>query len=289
MNSTIVRAPAKVNLYLDVINKRADGYHNIATIFQRLALSDWVKICVIKKGIKVTSDQKGLPTNFNNTAYKAAKSLKDNYRLKCGFKIHLDKRIPHSAGLGGGSSDAAAVLLGINRMLNLGIGKRVLSKIAAKIGADVPFFVSEHAKAYATGIGEQITPMKNGKKRFFLLIKPDIGISTAWVYSSLRNPATLPLTKKRRNANITHSYSRGYIKTNTNSILFNKLEEVVLPSYPVLKTIKKALKQAGAEGILVSGSGSAVFGIFNSRKEAMGAESRLREKGNWQLFLTSSY
>ncbi len=298
MKSTIVKAPAKVNLYLDVINKRGDGYHNIETIYEKIDLCDWIKVSVMPRGVKLLCENNALLNNVNNTVYRAAKLLCERYNLRCGFKIELDKRIPIASGLGGGSSDAAAVLLSICNLLNIKIEKQALLKLAAEIGADVPFFASGYNRAFATGIGEKLSPLKQNQNMYFLLVVPDIKISTKSVYASLRArndvdyiPVNLNLTKKRRDVSmLCHNlenlspFSRGQVY-NIKDILFNKLEEVVLPSYPVLHDIKKALKKTGAEGIIVSGSGSAVYGVFQSRKGAMRAESKLMKKGNWQLFL----
>ncbi len=285
MRSTIVKAPAKVNLYLDVINKRPDGYHNIETVFERIDLCDWLKISVLPKpAIKITSNE-SIPLGPGNTAYKAAGLLIKKYNLKCGFKIEIDKRIPIAAGLGGGSSDGAAVLLGICDLLNIGIKRKALSEMSAKIGADVPFFVSGHKRAWGTGIGEQLLPLKQAQNMYFLLVIPSIRIYTTSVYNSIK----LILTKKVTDATILRHYSQYLTITNLKHILYNKLEDVVLPSYPVLDTIKKALNKAGAEGILVSGSGSCVYGIFSDRKEAVRAEGVLSKKGNWRLFLTRNY
>ena len=285
MRSTIVKAPAKVNLYLDVINKRPDGYHNIETVFERIDLCDWLKISILPKNIiKITSNE-SLPLGRNNTVYRAADLLIKKYNLKCGFKIEIDKRIPVAAGLGGGSSDGAAALLGICDLLNISVKREILAKMSAKIGADVPFFVSGYSRAHGTGIGEKLLPIKQAQTMYFLLVVPAIRIYTASVYNSIK----LTLTKKLPNANILRHYSQYISITNLKHILYNKLEDVVLPSYPVLSTIKKALNKAGAEGILVSGSGSCVYGIFSGRKEAVRAEGVLSKKGNWQLFLTRNY
>jgi len=305
MQTTIVKAPAKVNLYLDVINRRSDGYHNIETIFERIDLYDWIKISIIPTGIRLICGQ-GLPSGINNTAYKAVKLLTERYNLKCGFKIQIDKRIPIAAGLGGGSSDAAAVLLGVHNLLNIKGEKQALLKIAARIGADVPFFVSGYSRAFATGIGDKLLPLKQTQRMYFLLVAPDIRISASSVYRRLDNLknrdyfsglwfprngkklkpfVNLALTKKRRNVNIIRYNLRHSVVNNINDILYNRLEEAILPSYPVLHSIKKALKKTGAEGILVSGSGSAVYGVFSGRKEAIKAESELMERRNWRLFL----
>ena len=283
MKSTIVKAPAKVNLYLDVITKRPDGYHNIETVFERIDLSDWIRISAISSGIKIICTDNAIPTNANNTAYKAARLLIGRYRLNCGFRIEIDKRIPQAAGLGGGSSDAAAVLSGICNLLKLRIKKEALLEIAAKIGADVPFFVSGYSRAFATGIGEKLVSLRQ-HKMYILLVIPSIRIYTSSVYGKV----SLTLTKKRRNANIIRHYLKYAPLNSIKDILYNKLEDVVLPSYPVLNTIKKALKRAGAEGVLVSGTGSCVYGIFSCGKEAVRAENNLGKKGNWQLFLTTT-
>lgn len=299
MKSIIIKAPAKINLYLDVINKRKDNYHNIETIFERLDLHDWIKISIIPKGIKLICAQNlGIP-NINNTAYRAANLLIKTYNLKCGFKIEIDKRIPIAAGLGGGSSDAASTLLGINSLLNLKLKRQTLLNLAVIIGADVPFFVSGYKRAFATGIGEILTPLNQQQNMYFLLIAPPIRILTSNIYNRLNtNPARhcfkkgfpgLGLTKKGRNANISCHYFANLSAGSIKNSLFNKLEEVILPSYPVLRNIKMALKKAGAEGVLVSGSGPVVFGVFKSGKEAVRAESILDKKGNWQLFIARNY
>lgn len=290
MRSIIVKAPAKVNLYLDVINKRPDGYHNIETIFERIDLCDWIKVSVIPKGIELICRPAVSTSNSNNTAYKATKLLRSRYNLKCGFRIEIDKRIPEASGLGGGSSDAASVFLCIRDLLNIKIKRSSLIKLAKEIGADVPFFVSGYKRAFATGIGQRLFPLKQKQSLHFLLVVPDIRISTASTYNmfdSLYAKAlpNLPLTKTTHNANMRCHSLQNLAASSVRNILYNKLEEVVLPSYPVLQDIKKALKKAGAEGIIVSGSGSSVYGIFTSRKEAVKAENRLARREDWQLFL----
>jgi len=296
MRSIIVKAPAKVNLYLDVINKRPDGYHNIETIFERITLCDWIKVSLAKNNIKVVCSLKDIPVDNSNTAYKAARVLIQKYNLKCGFKIEIDKRIPHAAGLGGGSSDAASVILAINYLLGLKAPKQTLMELAGKIGADVGFFISELSRAIGSGIGNKLKQVKVREKMTFLVVSPGIKIPTFSVYASLlrfarndENIARLALTKNELSANISSPNSLIYNKFNINNILYNKLEDVVLPSYPVLGEIKKKLSAAGAEGVLVSGSGSGVYGIFRTRKEALRAKNKLMNKGKWQLFLANNY
>ncbi|MBN1405631.1 MAG: 4-(cytidine 5'-diphospho)-2-C-methyl-D-erythritol kinase [Candidatus Omnitrophica bacterium] len=318
MKFIIIKAPAKVNLYLDVLNKRPDGYHNIETIFERIDLYDWVKITIIPKGIKITCNKNLNTPNKHNTVYKAAEFLIDRYNLNCGFRIDIDKRIPIAAGLGGGSSDAAAVLIGINKLLNLKLSRPAFVSLGDRIGADVPFFVSGYKRAFATGTGERLKALSHAQKLHFLIIYPNIGISTAYIYNNTNVSASLNispvlrqaqhgskhgeqgrtklisrrtnlgLTKKRQNANIARSYLGNLSTFNIKHILFNKLEEVILPSYPALRDVKTALKTTGAEGVLVSGSGSAVFGIYKSRRGVFRAESKLNKKGNWQLFSARS-
>jgi len=303
MNSIILKAPAKVNLYLEVINKRPDGYHNIETIFERINLCDWIKISIIPKGIKVTCSKNLFIPYQSNIVYKAARLLQKKYSLKCGFEIEINKRIPVGSGLGGGSSDAASTILGINKLLNINIKKEVLRKLATKIGADVAFFVSGNPRAFATGIGDVLKPVKRTEQLYFVVVTPYIKILTYSVYRRIdsrvsaiggsayggRGNNRLILTKIHSNANICTHYKQNITANNIKDVLFNRLEEVVLPLYPVLRNIKNKLKKAGAEGILVSGSGCAVYGVFANRKEAVTAEKKLRNRGSWQLFLTSSY
>lgn len=299
MKSLTLNAPAKINLYLDIINKRRDGYHNIETIFQKVSLSDTIKIGIIKKGISIYCRYPGIPANKANFCYKAAQLMQKKFSLDAGIEIDITKRIPPAAGLGGGSSDAACTITAINRLFNLGIATKRLLMIAREIGADVPFFVSGYSCAIGTGIGARLKEIRPSPLLDILILVPKLKLYTKTIYrkvmvrprSSLTlNKAegmSLSLTNSRRSVNmLTHFLSDYKRCSKIKRLLYNRLEEVVLPAYPIVKEAKEVLSSYNPAGVLLSGSGPAVFGIFNSRKEAMGAKQRLGRDGRWQLFLT---
>jgi len=264
-------AHAKVNLYLDVLRKREDGYHDILTIFQSISLSDEL---VIERsdGIWVECDVPGLPSGEMNLAYRAAKLLKDTAGLKAGVKIEISKRIPIGAGLGGGSADAAAVLIGMNELFNLNLPRRTLMELGSEIGADVPFFILG-GTALGEGIGDKLTRLPFIGEIWFLLLNPAIHISTGWAYRNLR------LTKPKGNANILIQRFKGIgSPESVSSLLYNLFESVVFPEYPEVARLKGRLQEVGALGALMSGSGSTVFGIFRSKEEAEAAYELLRDE-----------
>ncbi|MBN1383641.1 MAG: 4-(cytidine 5'-diphospho)-2-C-methyl-D-erythritol kinase [Elusimicrobia bacterium] len=272
-----LKAPAKINLFLDILNKRKDGYHNLKTVFQRVSLFDDISIKETESGIKVSCDDPGIPTGKENIAYKAAVLVKKYSRIKKGVLIRIKKGIPVGAGLGGGSSDAAEVLKGLNRLWNLKLSKKNLIKIAKKIGADVPFFASGLKKCMAMGIGDILTPLSAGKKEWYVIVKPSFNISTKFVYSRLnlfkrkgltpKNPRGIytGLTKQRQYSNIDKYY--------------NRLEDVVIPLYPEIEKIKEKLVSYGAEFSLMSGSGSCVFGFVKDNKIGNKIKNSLKKDG----------
>ncbi len=284
MKSITLDAPAKINLYLDVISKRSDSYHNISTIFHRLTLSDKVKVSIARRGISVCSDSAGIPSGKGNLAYKAAYCMKKEFGLKSGADIFIKKRIPVAAGLGGGSSDAASVILAFNRLFNLNAKPAKLINIARKIGADVPFFVSGYKCATGKGIGDCLKQIKCYSGCPVLLLVPNIHIYTKTIYRRL----TLPLTKPAMSVNLlarTLSRRNGLIRAA--DYLYNRLEDVVLPLYPIVRKGRDALSLY-TKGTLLSGSGPSVFGMFKKRKEALQAAREIRNTKKWQLFLTEA-
>ena len=278
MNSIELFSHAKINLRLDILGKRPDGYHDIRTVFQKITLGDKLTIAVTKGATEVTCDSNQVPHNEGNLAYTAARTLLDRYKIKDGVKITIRKQIPVAAGLGGGSSNAAATLMGVNQLFGLGLSAEKLMGIGKKIGADVPFFIFGKS-ARATGIGEILEPMEIAPPLWLLLITPDFPISTAWTYGSLRRN----LTNRENNINIRDCINH---LDEVIAILSNDLEKVAISRYPVIQTIKDELLEKGARGSLMSGSGPTVFGIFASEAEAQEAHTQITRHKNWQVHLS---
>jgi 4-diphosphocytidyl-2-C-methyl-D-erythritol kinase len=269
---------AKINLRLDILGKRPDGYHDIRTVFQKITLGDELSIAVTKGKTEITCDSSQVPHNEGNLAYTAARLLLDRYKIKEGVKIAIRKRIPVAAGLGGGSSNAAATLMGVNQLFELGLSAEELMGTGKEIGADVPFFIFGES-ARATGIGEILAPMKIAPPLWLLLVTPDIPISTAWAYGNLRSGLT------NREINIIIPDCINHLDE-VITILSNDLEKVVTPEYPVIQTIKDELLDKGAKGSLMSGSGSTVFGIFESETAAQEAFTQIKRQKSWQVHLS---
>jgi 4-diphosphocytidyl-2-C-methyl-D-erythritol kinase len=277
-----IRAPAKVNLSLRVVGKRRDGYHLIDTIMAPVSLYDEVAIERARAGAKlsVTCDDPEIPSGEKNLAYKAAALLLGKDIARYPVAIHIKKRIPAGAGLGGGSSDAAAVLVGVNRLLRLRKTRAQILRLAAKIGADVPFFVLGRP-ARARGIGERLTALKSPRRLWLVIVYPGFPVSTAWAYRSL----SFKLTK-----NIEKTSLNSFVRPLPGSAmeLVNDLEKPVFRRYPKVERLKKKLAGEGAAGTLMSGSGSSVFGIFSSEDKARRAFLRLQRENGVQAFLVRS-
>jgi len=282
MNSIALDAPAKINLYLDVLSRRKDGYHNIATIFQRIDLADRVKISKAKKGITLGCRGIPVPKGKTNLAYKAAHSMITEFELNTGLKININKKIPVAAGLGGGSSDAASVILGINRLFCLKASRARLIKIAKAIGADVPFFVSGYRSAIGRGIGERLKELKHKFRTNVVLVVPNIKIYTKTIYNSIKIPLTKPALNVNMLAHILSGKNRDKAKALS---LYNRFEDIVFASYPVTKRTKDILSFY-ADKTLLSGSGPTIFGLFNERKEARKAAAEIQKKWRWKTVLT---
>jgi len=262
------------------VGKRKDGYHDIRTLFQKVSLRDELRITTASNSIKVECDNHQVPANEGNLAYTAAQAILSQYGIKDGVSISIKKNIPIAAGLGGGSSNAASTLLGINQLFGLGASTRELMRIGRDIGADVPFFIFGKT-ALATGIGDRLEKIEITPKLWLLLITPGIQISTAWAYSNLR----MGLTSRPINTNIPNCINH---LTEIISLLSNDLEKAVIPRYPIVKSIKEDLLNKGAQGSLMSGSGSTVYGIFSSEDEAKEAYGQLTNHSDWQVHLSQS-
>lgn len=276
-----IRAPAKINLYLRVLGRRKDGYHSIDTIIVPVSLFDEIKItqgrAVRNPELRVTCDHPLVPEGRKNLAYRAAWLLMKQNQIDRALHIHIRKKIPVGAGLGGGSSDAAAVLVGLNRLFGLGYTMKDLERIGAGLGADVPFFI-RGVPARARGIGERLARLRNFPKLWVIILYPKIPVSTAWVYKNARVKLTKPIV----NTSITSPLKSC---ANLRKLLVNDLELVTVGRYPRIGSLKGKLIEHGAVGALMSGSGSAVFGLFNSRRKALEAYRRLRKGERSQTFL----
>lgn len=272
MNTLTLSAPAKINYLLDVIGKRADGYHDLRMIMQRVNLCDDITLTVTKSHeIRVICNSKGAPNGSGNIAWKAARAILDVTGSESGLDIEIIKNIPVAAGLGGGSSDAASVLMGLNDLLRLGLTDDKLMEIGCKLGADVPFFIFKKT-ALAEGIGEKLTVLPNMPNCWILLINPGVHVSTAWVYRSLQ------LTSRRELNNIPRFF--GSIEDIV-SIMSNDLESVTISAFPIINEIKSKLMDLGAIGSMMSGSGPTVFGMFNSFEAAEAARHEVTRFTSW--------
>jgi len=280
MKSITLPSHAKINLRLEIVRKRDDGYHDIKTLLQKVSLSDEIYLSTIPTGITVVCDHPQVPANETNLAYAAAQALLSRYHLKDGIAISIKKNIPVAAGLGGGSSNAATTLAGINQLFALGASTEELMKIGSAIGADVPFFLFGNT-ALATGIGDKLETIHLTPPLWLLLITPPLQVSTTWAYRTFR----MGLTSIRNNINIPTCINH---LTALLTLLSNDLEKVVIPRYPVIQTIKEELFQRGARGSLMSGSGSTVYGIFSTKEEAQEALAQLKGHREWKIQLTSS-
>jgi 4-diphosphocytidyl-2-C-methyl-D-erythritol kinase len=272
-----ILAPAKVNLTLRVLGKRQDGYHDLESLVQKISLYDRITIeYKAEPGIRLTCTDPSLPTGPDNLAHRAALLLTENSGISDkGITIHLEKGIPNGAGLGGGSSDAAAVLMGINSFFKLSRTRAQLAELAQEIGSDVPLFLYP-SPSVISGRGERVEPSPVLINAFFVLVFPGFGVSTKWAYSNFR------LTKAPDKYTISGLYrtTRGALPPEQwRDLLVNDLEEAVTIRHPEIGRCREELLRVGADASLMSGSGSAVFGLFRDRKSAVQAATLLAEDG----------
>lgn len=278
-----IRAPAKVNLYLRVVGKREDGYHLLDTLMVPVSLYDELEIRRpatgqhAKSRLTVTCDHPLVPSGKGNLVYKAAWRLLRGRKVGGPVDIGIRKRIPVGAGLGGGSSDAAAALVGVNRFFHLGLERAEMLALAASLGTDVPFFVRGRA-ARVRGIGERLEAVAAMPRLWMVILYPSFPLSTGWVYENY----PYKLTKDIRNTSI--NFSRKSPEDLT-SFLVNDLEAVAIRRYPLIGRLKRRLVEEGAAGALMSGSGSSVFGIFSTGRRARNAFQRLRLDERIEAFL----
>jgi 4-diphosphocytidyl-2-C-methyl-D-erythritol kinase len=272
---TTFLAPAKINLCLHVLRRREDGYHDLAMLMQRVSLYDQIEMAIVEgPGIRVRCDGLTLPAGQGNIAARAAEVLLRRAGMSRGVEIVIEKNIPVAAGLGGGSSDAATVLMGLNQMLELGFSPAQLMETGVELGADVPFFIFRHA-AWATGIGENLERVVGLPPLWYVLVNPGLEVSTAWVYQNLR------LTSGRDDLRIPRF--SGTVEEIVN-VLHNDLENVTAARFPLIGKVKRQLIDLGAEGALMSGSGSTVFGVFSNGDRARAAAEEMGRQPGFRAF-----
>ena len=270
-----VSSHAKINWILDVLLKREDGYHELRTIYQTVSLHDSLRITETSGAIEIACDDTRVPCDETNLAFRAATLLREATRTSKGARIEIEKRIPVAAGLGGGSSNAAAALLALVRLWQIEIDERDLVRIAASIGSDVPFFIIG-GTAFGVGRGEVVQPIEQVHCAHLLLVNPGFPVSTRDAYEKLSRltspepasiiPLTLPAAKGIRELPLAAR---------------NDLEEVVIAAHPEIAEVKRRLMSLGARHALMSGSGATVFGVFDNSESAARAESEMRALGYW--------
>ena len=282
MNEYLMKAYAKINLGLDVVKRLENGYHEVKMVMQTIGIYDEILLEKTDSGIIVTTDSRELPKAGDNLVLKAAKLMAEHYQISGGKRIHLKKRIPVAAGMAGGSTDAAATMKGINRLFDLGCTLQELMELGVKLGADVPYCILG-GTALAEGIGERLTALPPAPDCYVLVAKPDISVSTKYVYEHL-DAAGIP----------EHPDIDGMVRVIEEGSLQgvldrmeNVLESVTARDYPVINAIKSRMKELGAVNSLMSGSGPTVFGIFIEEETVREAGRQImREKLAKQIFVT---
>jgi 4-diphosphocytidyl-2-C-methyl-D-erythritol kinase len=281
-----IKAPAKINLFLQVVGRRSDGYHLLNTFMQKVSLYDEVELCVHDEGIRLRCVGGEVPESNDNLVYRAAELFLQTMRgrasgWKTGVDIILTKKIPVAAGLGGGSSDAAATLKGLNELCRCGCSAGELAEFGVRLGADVPFFLAETPAALATGIGEILQPVEPLDEKGVLLVNPGFPVSTRWVYQNFA------LTRKENSGNLQNlqevvSMGAGddgnWREDPKEAILLNDLESVTVARYPEIGRLKKELIDNGATAALMSGSGPTVFGLFDDLESAAACQELFKRR-----------
>ncbi len=295
--SPVIASFAKLNLYLQVLGRRQDGFHDLSTLFARIDLADRLIFKPRKDNlIKIVCSNPAVPQNKSNLVYRAAALLKQEYKLSAGIEIEINKVIPVGAGLGGGSANAATALVELNRIWNLNLSKTQLVRLGAKLGSDIPFFIHQVKFALGTERGDKIKPLisLNKLKLHFILVYPDLKVSTPLIYREFdvflsANRNFSGLTRAAHNVKILIS---GLLKKGqafSSGYLFNSLEVITCSLYPVVKQVKKALCDMGLDKVMMSGSGPVVFAFCDSRQQAQTLCGRLRKQyKSWQFFVVST-
>jgi 4-diphosphocytidyl-2-C-methyl-D-erythritol kinase len=285
VNSFSLPSFAKLNLFLEVKGRRVDGYHELLTVFQTVSLQDRLTFSPSRsKKIVVKCNVEGIPVDERNLVVQAAMALKESYGLDVGARIHLEKVIPAGGGLGGGSSNAAATLLGLCRLWDIQPGRRELAELACVLGADVPFFLYG-GTAVGTGIGDILTPIRNVAIPWILIVTPPVHVSTGAAFKQLNAPA---LTKNYTDIMLSVSDAEALASGLQPEGFHNEFEPVIFRIKPEIERVKQVLIELGARTSMMSGSGSSVFGIFDNREAQLLALSRLKEEASWRVFPVST-
>ena len=286
MDSIRLKARAKINLGLDVLGKREDGYHEVRMVMQTIGIYDRLILTKIpEEEIRITSNLAFLPVNENNLIYKAIKLLKDEYHFSGGVSVDLNKFIPVAAGMAGGSTDAASTMFGVNRLFGLNLSMGKMMELGVRLGADVPYCVMR-GTALAEGIGEKLTRITPVPHMWILIAKPQINVSTRLVYEQLdmggiqKHPDIDGIILAIEEQDVVRiAQSMG-----------NVLENVTVPLYPVIETIKQDMLSHGAINAMMSGSGPTVFGIFPDEQTTLACQAFLKEKGDArQVYITENF
>jgi len=273
-------AYGKINLALDVLFKRDDGYHEINSIMQKISLHDTVVIEEGGKGVDIECDNKLVPLDHTNLVHKAWEEISKLTGTKAGIRVRIHKRIPVAAGLAGGSSNGAAVLKGLNEMWNLGLSQRDLMDIGGRMGADIPFCILG-GTALAEGIGERLTSLKPFRDKHILLANPGIGISSAYAYSRLAIP-----NDHKDMEPMLQCIEKDDLKCLAQE-MFNVFEAAIIPENPIIGDIKKTMEDNGALGALMSGSGASVFGLYDDLDKLEFTKRKLKENIPYVFHVTS--
>ncbi len=299
-----VKSFAKLNLYLQVLNKRKDKFHNLKTLFCRIDLADTLIFRARKDSlIKIKCSNRNVPKDKTNLCWRAARLLQQerklgsnglpsnwqSHKLNFGVGIEIKKHIPVGAGLGGGSSNAASTLLGLNKYWKLNLSQKKLAELGAKLGSDVPFFIYNTKFALGSGRGDKIKPLTslNKVKLWFILVYPNFKVSTPLIYRKFDGYSQL--TRPKYNVKILTSELLKEGSAIDTAYLFNSLEVVTASIYPIVNQVKKAFVDIGLEKNIMSGSGAAVFAVCNSRAQSQNLSKKLRKKyKSWEIFVTST-
>lgn len=283
MNVLTLKAYAKINLGLDVVRRLENGYHEVKMIMQTVGIHDTLTFEKTERGILITTDSGELPTDENNLIYKAAKLLMEAKQVQGGVRIHLTKEIPIAAGMAGGSTDAAATFKGVNELYQLGCSQQELMDLGVRVGADVPYCIMG-GTALAEGIGEVLTPLAVPPQCLVLVAKPDINVSTKYVYEHLDAAG---VAKHPDIDGMVAAIDAGDLQGIMDR-MENVLETVTVEAHPIITTIKERMLELGAGKSLMSGSGPTVFGIFTDKESARRAYETLKQEDlAKQVFLTT--
>ena len=283
MSAEKIKVPAfaKINLGLRVHGRRPDGYHEISTVFQTVSLHDTLSFQLgTDEKLELACSDPSIPTDFNNLAMRAASALREHFGVKLGARIELEKSIPAGGGLGGGSADAAITLAALATLWEIEADAHELAEIGARLGADVPFFLTG-GTALGTGTGAEIRPLEDAPKLHLVVVAPGVHVSTAEAYHALGAPA---LTKVEPLVNLSVSRTEADFPDSLCGVWSNDFEAVVVRLYPEIGRAREGLVEAGAQRVMLSGSGSSVFGVFESKGEAARARETLQAETGWRVF-----